>query len=145
MRTVTLYEAYDGRRFLREADCLEYEQQMQDAKAANEMLRNGATLMDALIRANQTRPSWGRNLIHEDIIMLMNMTKDTGVVVEHWQFRKTPDYKVREIGHTGYLSLHAYAGGVLGGDSGWVSLKDFLRYAKNSLENYPAQNKGEMK
>ena len=142
MKTVTLYEAYDGSRFIKEADCLEYEQQMQDAKAANEMLRNGATLMAVLTRANQTRPSWDRNLIHEDIIMLMNMTKDTGVVVEHWQwFRKTPGYKVCEISHTGCLFLHGDAG--VGTYGGWLSLKDFLRCAKNSLENYPAQNKGE--
>lgn len=145
MKTVTLYEAYDGRRFLREADCLEYEQQMQDAKAANEMLRNGATLMAALTRANQTRPSWDRNLILEDRAMLTRMTKDTGIVVELWQCRKTPDYKVCEIGHTGCLYLYGDAGGVLGAYGGWVSLTNFLRYAKDSLENYPAQNKGEMK
>ena len=149
MKTVTLYEAYDGRRFIREADCLEYEQQMQDAEAANEMLRNGATLMEVLIRANQKRPSWYRNLILEDRAMLTRMTKDTGIVVEHWQCRKTPDYKVCEIGHTGCLYLYGDAGSGAysgwGAYGGWLSLTDFLRYAKDSLENYPAQNKGEMK
>jgi hypothetical protein len=141
MKTVTLYEAYDGRRFIREADCLEYEQQLQDAKAASEMLRNGATLMAVLTRANQTRPWWDRNLTLEDRVMLIRMTKDTGIVVEHWQCRKTPDYKVSEIDHTGCLYLHGDAG--TGAYSGWVSLTDFLRYAKNSLKNYPAQSKGE--
>ena len=147
MRTVTLYEAYDGSRFIREADCLEYERQMRDAEAANEMLRNGATLMAALTRANQTRPSWDRNLILEDRAMLTRMTKDTGIVVELWQCRKTPDYKVCEIGHTGCLYLYGDAGSGAysgwGAYGGWLSLKDFLRYAKDSLENYPAQNKGE--
>jgi hypothetical protein len=141
MKTVTLYESYDGRRFIREADCLEYEQQMQDAKAANEMLRSGATLMAVLTRANQKRPSWDRNLILEDRAMLTRMTKDTGIVVEHWQCRKTSGYKVCEIGHTGCLYLHGDAGA--GDYGGWLSMKDFLRYAKDSLENYPAQNKGE--
>jgi len=143
MKTVTLYEAYDGRRFIREADCLEYEQQLQDAKAANEMLRNGATLMAVLTRANQKRPWWDRNLTLEDRVMLIRMTKDTGIVVEHWQCRKTPDYKVSEIDHTGCLYLHGDAG--TGAYSGWVSLTDFLRYAKYSLVNYPEQNKGDMK
>jgi hypothetical protein len=142
MKTVTLYEAYDGKRFIREADCLEYEQQMQDAKAANEMLANGATLMAVLTRANRKRPWWDRNLILEDRDMLIRMTKDTGITVEHWQCRKTPGYKVSEIGHTGCLYLHCEAGAISGAFGCWVSLPDFLRYAKGSLENYPAQNKG---
>ena len=62
MKTVTMYEAEDGKQFRDQAQCLEYEQQLADLAAANDMLDNGATLMAALTRAHQTRPWWGSGL-----------------------------------------------------------------------------------
>lgn len=126
MKTVTMYEADDGKQFSSEAQCLEYEQQCEDARAASEMLQNGATLMAALTRANQTRPWWASGLTLEDKVFLMNATKETGIVVRHWQCSDTPCYKVRQIGNYGRVHLFGDWGGPYGN---WVHLLDLLRYA----------------
>lgn len=132
MKTVTMYEAEDGKQFRVEGQCLEYEQQREDAKAANEMLENGATLMAALTRANQTRPWWDSGLTLEDKVMLMKITKDTGFVVSHWQCSDKPGYKVCEIDSYGRMHLFGDAGCWSGPYGNWVDLRDLLRYARNT-------------
>ena len=85
MKTVTMYEAEDGKQFRAEAQCLEYEQQCADLAAANDMLYNGSTLMAALTRAHQTRPWWDSGLSAEDKVILTGITRDTSFAVRHWQ------------------------------------------------------------
>lgn len=129
MKTVTMYEADDGEQFRSEAQCLEHEQQCEDARAANDMLENGATLMAALTRANQTRPWWDSGLTLEDKAFLMKATKDTGFVVHHWQCSDKPGYKVCQIDNYGRMHLFGDAGSWNGSYGNWVSLKDLLLYA----------------
>jgi hypothetical protein len=129
MKTVTMYEAEDGKQFRDEAQCLEYEQQCEDARAANDMLENGATLMAALTRANQTRPWWDSGLTLEDKVILMKTTKATGFVVRHWQCSEKPGYKVWQIDTYGRLYLFGDSGSWSGTYGNWVSLQDLLRYA----------------
>ena len=129
MKTVTMYEADDGKQFRSEAQCLEHEQQCEDARAANDMLENGATLMAALTRANQTRPWWDSGLTLEDKVFLMRATKDTGFVVRHWQCSDKPGYKVRQIDNQGRIHLFGDVGAWSGWYGNWVSLQDLLRYA----------------
>lgn len=132
MKTVTMYEAEDGKQFRFQVQCVEYEQQCIDLAAANEMLINGATLFVALTRANQTRPWWDNSLTLEDKTMLMKITKDTGFVVRHWQGSGSPVYKACRIDDTGEKIL-------LFGDVGWgntygnwVTLPALLRYASGT-------------
>lgn len=123
MKTVTMYEAEDGKLFRTEAACLEYEQQCRDPQSANEMLANGATLMAVLTRANQSRPWWDSGLKLEDKLILMKATKDTGFVVSHWQCREGPQYKVCRVNNDGHVLLHGDTYGC------FVSLSELLRYA----------------
>ena len=129
MKTVTMYEADDGKQFRSEAQCLEHEQQCEDARAANDMLENGATLMAVLTRANQTRPWWDSGLTLEDKVFLMRATKDTGFVVSHWQCSDKPGYKVRRIDNYGRIHLFGDVGSWSGPYGNWVRLQDVLRYA----------------
>ena len=123
MKTVTMYEAEDGRRFRFEDACLEYEQQCRNTQAANDMLENGATLMAVLTRANQARPWWDCELKLEDKVILMKATKDTGFVVHHWQCSEKPEYKVCRVNNDGHVMLHGDTYGC------FVSLRELLRYA----------------
>jgi hypothetical protein len=129
MKIVKMYEAEDGKQFHIEAQCLEYEQQCDDARAANDMWQNGATLMATLTRANQTRSWWDSGMTLEDKVILMRTTKDTGFVVRHWQCSEKPGYKVREIDSYGRMYLFSDAGCWSGTYNNWVDLRDLLRYA----------------
>jgi len=132
MKTVTMYEAEDGKRFRTEDACLEYEQQCRDTQSANGMLENGATLMAVLTRANQSRPWGDRELKLEDKVILMKATKDTGFVIRHWQCSEMPQYKVCRVDNEGRLFL--------GGDTYccFVSLIDLLRYAHQTAVQHAA-------
>ncbi len=136
MQTVTMYEAKDGKQFRAEAQCLEYEQQCDDLAAANDMLENGATLMAALTRANQTRPWWDSGLTLDDKVILMKTTKETGFVVRHWQCSDKPGYKVRQIDNYGRMHLFGDAGCWSGPYGNWVDLRDLLRYAHQTAAQH---------
>lgn len=132
MKVVTMYEANDGKQFSTESSCLGYEQALDDALAANEMLENGATLMSVLTRANQTRPWWDSELTLEDKVILMKTTKDTGFVVRHWQCHEKPIYKVCAIEIGGRLYLSGETGVTTSTYGNWVSPKDLLLYARQT-------------
>ena len=134
VKVVTMYEANDGKQFSTESSCLKYEQDLDNAFAANEMLENGATLMSVLTRANQTRPWWDGELTLEDKVILMKTTKDTGFVVRHWQCHEKPSYKVCAIETGGRLYLSGEIGGAIASYGNWVSLKDLLLYARQTPE-----------
>ena len=136
MKTVTMYEAEDGKQFRAEAPCLEYEQQCADLAAANDMLYNGATLMAALTRAHQTRPWWDSVLSEEDKVILMKTTKDTSFVVRHWQCSDKPGYKPCRLNHDVQVLLFGDAGGWSGPYGDWVGLADLLRYARNTVREH---------
>jgi hypothetical protein len=133
MKTVTMYEAEDGKQFSTEAMCVEYEQSCADLSAANDMLENGATLMAALTRAHQTRGCWDSSLSLEDKVVLMNTTKDTGFVVSHWQCSDKPGYKPYRLNHNVQVKLWGDVGCWSGAYGDWVKLPDLLRYARNTV------------
>ena len=132
MKTFTMYEAKDGTQFQREDECLEYELQCDDLVAANDMLKNGATLMAALTRAHQTRQWWDSGMSLEDKVILMKTTKDTGFVVSHWQCSNKHAYKPCSLSHAGNVLLSGDAGGWSGPYGNWISLEELLRYARNT-------------
>ena len=136
MKTVTMYEADDGKQFRAEAQCLEYEQQCADLAAATDMLGNGATLMAALTRAHQTSPWWDSGLSLEDKVILMTTTKDTGFFVSHWQCSDKPVYKPCGLNHSGQVLLWDDAGSWSGPYGNWVGLTDLLRYARYTVREH---------
>lgn len=129
MKIVKMYEADDGKQFRSEIECLTHERLCKDAKAANNMLWNGATLMAVLVQANQARPWWDSGLTLEDKALLIKATKDTGFVIHHWQCSYKPGYKVCQIDIFGRIQLFGDVGSRDGPYGDWVSLRDLLRYA----------------
>ena len=137
MKHVTMYEAEDGKQFRTESQCAEYEQQCEDLAVANDMLKNGSTLLSTLIRANRTRPWWDSGLTLDDKVMLMKITKGSGFVISHWQCSDKPVYKPYGLDHNSNVRLWGDTGSWGGSYGNWVGLTDLLRYARNTphLEN----------
>lgn len=133
MKIVTMYEAQDGKLFRNESLCLEYEQRCIDLVDANDRLHNGATLMDVLTKANHTRPWLYRHLSLKDKEFLITATKDTGIVVRHWQGSDRPGYKPYQINDSGQILLHGDVGAWDGPYGNWVELKDLLLYAQETM------------
>ena len=57
MEIVTRYRAGDGHEFSTEDACRKWERWIEDLEAANQMLRDGASLWDSLVRAH-VRCGW---------------------------------------------------------------------------------------
>jgi hypothetical protein len=124
MKQVTMYEANDGKLFTTETECWEYEHLTEDAQIASERLQNGATMLDALVRANLTRPYWDDGLTVRDKVALSKMTKDTAFVVRHWQCSEEPCYKPSGIEPNGNITLFGSPNGQHYG--GELSVKDIV-------------------
>lgn len=130
MKQVTRYEADDGTLWHTQEMCKTHEQRCADLDAANEMLLSGATLMAALTRAHQTRPWWDSGLSLEDKALLMRITKDTGLVIEHWQCSTKPMYRPVKLDGSCKVYVHGDPMPFSGSYGNWVTLDDLLRYAR---------------
>ena len=135
MRISIQYIASDGKTFNSERQCLEHEQRIKDAEEATGMLLNGATLMAALNRANQTRPYWDVGMTMEDKARLMNITEDTGFAVPHWQCSDLPCYQLCGIRSDGRVFLYGNPSPERGYGN-WIDVKTLLEYARQ-MDNAP--------
>jgi len=139
MKTVTMYEAEDGSQFRSAHECFAYEQKNSDVKAANDMLKGGSTLIEALAKLHETNPWWDIHLSEEDKRILMNTTKDTLFRIQHWQGCNKPAYKPCAINHAGYVLLCGEAGSWSGSFCEWVGAADLLCYARET-EKYAQES-----
>lgn len=125
---VTVYVTEDGKHHSRESEAQEWAEWLDDLSAANEMFRNGSTLLAAINRACQSA-SW-KCLYDgpEEAAILAKITKDTGFVISHWQCRYTPGYKVCDLLPDDKLYVYGDAGSWSGPYGGRVSVSDLIRY-----------------
>ena len=130
MKTITMFEAEDEKRFMSAAECLEYEQQCVDLAAANDMLKNGSTLIAAISRACHTKPWWDRYLTLEDKVILSNTTKYTRFVLYGNPCRP----RRLEVSLNGGVKVMLFGDNelVLLQYVNWVTLSDFLSYARDT-------------
>lgn len=134
MKKVTMYKAESGKLFDNKAECLDYESKVEDAEAATEMLHNGDTLREALIRANRTRPWWDINLNEEQKELLSKITKNTGIAVPQWpKLEGRFLYKVTKIDSEGFVYLWSEVDGEQRPYGNWVVIGDLLRYARQTF------------
>ncbi len=134
MKKVTMYKAENGKLFDNKAECLDYENKLEDAEAATEMLHNGATLREALIRANRTRPWWDIKLTEEEKAVLDKITKNTGIKVPQWpKLEGRFIYNVTKIDPEGFVYLWSELEHEQGPYGNWVVIGDLLRYARQTF------------
>jgi hypothetical protein len=120
--------------FDNKAECLDYESKLEDAQAATEMLHNGDTLREALIRANRTRPWWDINLNEEQKELLAKITKNTRIAVPQWpKLEGRFLYKVTKIDSEGFVYLWREIDGEQRPYGNWVVIGDLLRYARQTF------------
>lgn len=115
------------------AECLDYESKVEDAEAATEMLHNGDTLREALIRANRTRPWWDIKLTPEEKDLLGKITTGTCISVPSWQCSEKPCYKVTRIDPEGFVYLWGEDDRWQRPYGNWVVIGDLLRYARQTF------------
>lgn len=133
MKKVTMYKAESGKLFDNKAECLDYESKVEDAEAATEMLHNGDTLREALIRANRTRPWWDIKLTPEEKDLLGKITTGTCISVPSWQCSEKPCYKVTRIDPEGFVYLWGEDDRWQRPYGNWVVIGDLLRYARQTF------------
>jgi hypothetical protein len=131
MKIITKYQANDGIEFFNEKSCSDYEDDCNNVAAANEMFKNGANLLDSLIRANQWCATWDSCLNIEDKVILLKITKDTGFSIPHWQCSDKPYYKIILIKHNNLFNVFGGTSNPYGND---VKLSDLLRYYRNTYK-----------
>ncbi|MGW9250496.1 hypothetical protein [Streptomyces badius] len=129
--TRTVYVALDGSEHGSVRGAVDKNEAIARAERANAMLAAGATVYDAA-RAW----SWMDNPSIPDV--LRKVTKDTPLIISHWQCRDTPGYTVCHFENDEYF---VYVGGDAGSWSGpygsKITLADIARYAEDTLRKHP--------
>ena len=134
MKIVAMYESDDGELFTAENDCLRHEQKCTDLCAANEMLANGANLLEVLEMADRSIPGWSGGLDPETKEVLARITNDTGFRIRYWQCSDLPAYKPDRVRLDGKVFLYGDVGRWSGPYGDWVRVKDLVRYYLESHE-----------
>lgn len=141
MKTVTRYQAEDGALFRNEEQCREHEAQCLRTEGANALLQGGSSLAHVLdhYRGRGILSDW---LTAEDCADLKEITKDTALVISHWQCRDEPGYRVIRIELNGQLFVHGHAGSWSGPYGSKVNLSDLLRHYRDTKRALAQKQEG---
>jgi hypothetical protein len=99
----------------------QWEAKIEAAVKATEMLEQGGSVAECLRAINYKLPI--------DAI-LEYVTKDTELVISHWQCRDTPGYKPIRFCPDGRIVAYGHAGSWSGPYGGAITVADLARYAK---------------
>jgi len=127
--TVTRWTTSDGKDHSSLSAAEYHAGQMDKAAKANAVLESGGSVADALRAAEWTYAS----AVPE---VLERVTKDSKLVIEHWQCCDTPGYQVRYFTSARDLYVHGNAGSWSGGYGSRVSLADLARYASHMSTDF---------
>jgi hypothetical protein len=122
VEAVTMHRTTDGKTFHGEASAIGHQEDIEEAKKGNTMLKSGESV-GAILRA------LGKTVADE---ILDQVTKESKLVISHWQCRDTPGYQPRYF----EPGLLIYVGGDAGSWSGsygnTITTRDLARYAEDS-------------
>lgn len=124
IQTVTRWVTSDGKDHCSLSAAEYHAGQMDKAAKANAVLESGGSVADALRAAEWTYAS----PVPE---VLDRVTKESKLVIEHWQCRDTPGYQVCYFTSARDLYVHGNVGCWSGGYGSHVSLADLARYASH--------------
>lgn len=120
--TVTKWQTSDGTEHYSLESAQYFARQMDAARRANAVLDSGGSVADAL-RAGD----WSGEIP----AVLERVTKETKLVVEHWQCCSGPGYQVLRVRNDWNLHVWGNAGSWSGSYGGKVSVADLARYASH--------------
>jgi hypothetical protein len=117
-----MYEAENGALFRTEAECMEHERRCAAVEVATEMISRGAPLSEVLVHAGVLAPDDAR------VKKLEGITKDTRLIIPHWQCSERRGYGPVRVGLDGRIYLHGDAGAWSGPYGAWIGLAELIRY-----------------
>lgn len=83
----------------------EWQTKLDGAATANQMLQDGWSLLDSLVGGGLLS-----QVSADRMPELGEVTKDTKLIIEHWQCRDDPGYQPQRITPEGYVYVHGDAG-----------------------------------
>lgn len=99
------------------------EEEIERSQRANEALEAGKSLADCLRLYGTKEPA----------AVFDQMTRDTPLVISHWQCMDTPGYKVCRFEPEG-IFVHGHAGSAWGPYGAMVDYSDLRRYAEGTFK-----------
>jgi hypothetical protein len=119
---VTRWKTTDGEEFSSESNAIYWQHQIDTAEEATRLLNEGKSVADCL------RAIGCQAMVTDEIFEAI--TKDSKLVISHWQCRETPSYMPIRFTPKMEVFCHGDAGSWSGAYGGNVDLKSLVRYAK---------------
>lgn len=130
MKQVTMYEANDGKLFRDEMGALQWDIRLDKMAHANKLLEAGSNLYEVLT----VMDLYSQGTLNDKREVLEQLTKNTELVISHWQCSEKPGYRVCYIdSDTGKFFVHGDAGSWSGAYGAPVGLDDLCRYAQDTF------------
>ena|ERR1700742_3921777 len=123
-KKIESWQCTDGRVFTWESGARHHQEDIDNSEHANEALEAGKSIADCM-------RIWAPH--HGDMPdVFTRMTKDTPLIISHWQCMDSPGYKVCRFDTDG-IFVYGHAGSAWGSYGATVSASDLQRYAENTL------------
>lgn len=119
---VDRYRTTDGKEFWSLDEATRYQVSVNAANKATEQLCEGMSIAEILRRTDYPG---------EPDAILEQVTKDSKLVISHWQCRDTPEYKVIRVLPGGSVYCWGGVGAWCNSYGGAVTIANLVRYAKD--------------
>lgn len=130
MKQVSMYEANDGKLFRDELSALDWDVKLEKVALANQMLQDGSNVYEVL----KASGIFWEGDVEEKRSTLEKLTKETGLVIPHWQCSENPGYKVCFLDiQSGKILVHGDTGTWSGAYGSYMGLSDLCRYAEDTF------------
>jgi len=125
---IECWKAEDGKIFEQEDRAINYQKVIEQTRRANKVFENGVSVAEAMRIAGYE---------YEIDPMLEHITKNTKLVISHWQCRDEPGYMPQYF-EDGLCSMfvYGYAGSWSGAYGNSVKLNDLIMYANNKRTDF---------
>jgi hypothetical protein len=130
VESVIRWKTLDGKEFCSESEAYFHADEIDAASRANAALQEGKSVAEALIAAGWSVPD----------PILETVTKDTKLIIEHWQCRSEPGYTVQRFNPNRTVYVYGYAGswsGSYGNDN--MPIRNLVDYAQRTAKAIGAQ------
>ena len=128
VKQVTRWQASDGKEYSSREMAEGWESRVEDASKATDMLRDGSSVTDCLRAISYPA---------EIDAVLEAVTKDTKLVISHWQCQDTPGYKPVYFSPDGRVYAYGNAGCWSGAYGADITIAELVCYAKHTFTKFP--------
>jgi hypothetical protein len=125
-RRIDCWKCSDGRIFERESWAIDWQRDLDNTAKANEALETGESVGECLVIRGTKR-----EYVPE---VLFKITRNSGIVIRHWQGQEKAGYKVCEFKPNGDVFVFGHAGCWSGAYGCDISVRDLARYVESTLE-----------